>query len=302
MTAKRLPLLFGINIDPAVGREEDAIARARIADQHGIDLISVMDHPYLANLHETWTLITALAMRTERVHVGANVLNGALRSPALLAKAVATLDRLSGGRIELGIGAGGLNDAIVGFGGPVATPGERYGAFKESLDIIRGLWASNGEPFTYEGKHHRLAGAKFGPAPTRAIPIWTGAMGPRMLRLTGQVADGLLISAVYVPPARLAEFSGFLDEGAAQAGRPPTAIRRGYNLMGLIDLGTGLADRPIRPGAIVGDVDHWVETIASFALDHRQDTFTFWPLGGDEVAQVEAFAKEVVPGVRQRVG
>jgi hypothetical protein len=71
--------------------------------------------------------------------------------------------------------------------------------------------------------------------------------------------------------------------------------------MGVIDLGTGLADRPTRPGAIVGDVSQWVETIAGFALEHRQDTFTFWPLAGDEVAQVEAFAKEVVPGVRRRV-
>jgi alkanesulfonate monooxygenase SsuD/methylene tetrahydromethanopterin reductase-like flavin-dependent oxidoreductase (luciferase family) len=198
-------------------------------------------------------------MRTERVHIGANVLNGALRSPAMLTKAVTTLDRLSGGRIELGIGAGGLIGALVGFGCPAATLDERYGAFKESLDIIRGLWASNGEPFTYEGKHHRLAGAKFGPAPTRAIPIWTGALRwrmSRMLRLTGQVADGLLISAVYVPPARLAKFNGFLDEGAAQAGRPVTAIRRGYNLMGVIDLGADLANRPTRPGAIVSDAGH----------------------------------------------
>jgi alkanesulfonate monooxygenase SsuD/methylene tetrahydromethanopterin reductase-like flavin-dependent oxidoreductase (luciferase family) len=261
-----------------------------------------MDHPYLANLNETWTLIAALAMRTERVHVGANVLNGALRPPAMLAKAVATLDRLSGGRVELGIGAGGYSEAVVGFGGPAGTSGDRYGAFKESLEIIRGLWSSNGEPFSYEGKYYRLNGAKFGPVPARPIPIWTGAMGPRMLRLTGEVADGLLISAVYVLPERLAEFNGLLDEGAAQAGRPVTAIRRGYNLMGLIDLGHGLADKPIRPGAIVGGVDHWVETIARFAIEHRQDTFTFWPLVGDEVAQIEAFAKEVVPGVRERVG
>jgi alkanesulfonate monooxygenase SsuD/methylene tetrahydromethanopterin reductase-like flavin-dependent oxidoreductase (luciferase family) len=302
MAAERLPLLFGVNIDPAVGREEESFVRAQIADRHGIDMISVMDHPYLANLHETWTLITALAMRTERVHIGANVLNAPLRPPAMLAKAVATLDRLSGGRIALGLGAGGYNEAIVGFGGPAGTPGDRYDAFKESLEIIRGLWESNGEPFTYEGKHHRLVGAKFGPAPERPIPIWTGAIGPRMLRLTGQVADGLSISAVYVPPERLAAFNGFVDEGAARARRPVTAIRRGYNLMGVIDLGGGLADRPTRPGAIVGDVDHWVETIARFALEHRQDTFNFWPLVGEEAAQIEAFAKEVVPGVRERVG
>lgn len=297
-----LPLRFGINVDPAVGREDDAFARARIADEHGIDLITVMDHPYLPHLHETWTLITALALRTERVHLLTNVFNTPLRPPAMLAKAIATLDRLSGGRIELGVGAGGYNDAIVGFGGPAGAPGDRYAAFKESLAIIRGLWESNGQPFTYEGEHHRLAGAKFGPIPTRRIPIWTGALGPRMLGLTGQVADGLLISAGYVPAEKLPEFNRLLDEGAARAGRPATAIRRGYNLMGVLNLPNTPHMRPTRPGAIVGDAATWADTIAGLARDYRQDTFTFWPVAGDELAQIDAFAREVVPAVRARVG
>lgn len=302
MVAERPPLQFGISIDPAVGREEDAFARARIADEHGIDLITVMDHPYLPGLHDAWTLMTALALRTERVRIGANVLNTPLRPPAMLAKAVATLDRLSGGRIELGIGAGGYREEIVGFGGPDAAPGERYAAFKESLEIIRGLWDSKGEPFSYAGRYHRLVGATFGPLPARPIPIWTGAVGPRMLRLTGQLADGLLISSGWVAPERLPAFNRLIDEGAARHGRPTTAIRRGYNLMGVIDLGHGPRVRPTRPGAVAGDPAVWVETIVGLAREHRQDTFTFWPIAGDELAQVEVFARAVVPAVRERLG
>ncbi len=300
MVTERPPLQFGISIDPAVGREDDAFARARIADEHGIDLITVMDHPYLPGLYDAWTLMTALALRTKRVHIGANVLNAPLRPPAMLAKAVATLDRLSGGRVELGIGAGGYREEIVALGGPDAAPGARYAAFKESLEIIRGLWDSTGEPFSYDGQYYRLVGAKFGPVPTRPIPIWTGAVSPRMLRLTGQLADGLLVSSGWVPPAQLPEFNRLIDEGAARSGRPTTVIRRGYNLMGVIDLGDGQRLRPTRPGAVAGDAAHWVETIVALADEHRQDTFTFWPIAGDELAQVEVFAREVVPAVRER--
>jgi alkanesulfonate monooxygenase SsuD/methylene tetrahydromethanopterin reductase-like flavin-dependent oxidoreductase (luciferase family) len=292
--------LFGINVHPGVGHEGDAFARARLADEHGLDFISLMDHPYNADLYDTWTLLTALAMRTERVHLLTNVLNTPLRPPAMLAKAAATLDRLSGGRLELGIGAGAYLDGVAAFGGPTGSPGERYDAFKETIDILRGIWSSAGTPFSYEGTFHRLTNATFGPAPAHPIPLWVGAGGPRMLRLAGRLADGILVSAPYVPPEQLPEVHRLIDEGAAQAGRPPTAIRRGYNLMGLIETGTGGRIRA-RPGMIAGTVDHWIETIDRFARDLRMDTFTFWPVAGDELRQVEVFAREVVPTLRARL-
>ncbi|HKG26797.1 MAG TPA: LLM class flavin-dependent oxidoreductase [Thermomicrobiales bacterium] len=299
MESEPLRRRFGINVHPGVDREDEAFARARIADEHGLDFISLMDHPYNHELYDTWTLLTALAMRTERVHLLTNVLNTLLRPPAMLAKAAATLDRLSNGRLELGVGAGAYVDGVAGFGGPTGSPGERYQAFKESLEIIRGLWDSGGEPFSFDGTAHRLTNATFGPIPTRAIPIWIGAGGPRMLRLTGRLGDGILVSAPYVPPEQLPEVHRLIDEGAAQAGRPPTAIRRGYNLMGLLDTGAGGRIRA-RPGLIAGDVDHWVQTIERFARDNRMDTFTFWPVAGDELRQVEVFATEVVPSLRAR--
>lgn len=121
-----------------------------------------------------------------------------------------------------------------------------------------------------------------------------------MLRLTSGVADGVLVSVPSVPPDELPEVHRLIDEGAAQAGRPPTAIRRGYNLMGLLDTGAGGRVRP-RSGLIAGNVDHWVETIARFAHDLRMDTFAFWPVAGDELRQIEVFAAEVVPALRARL-
>jgi alkanesulfonate monooxygenase SsuD/methylene tetrahydromethanopterin reductase-like flavin-dependent oxidoreductase (luciferase family) len=296
----RLPSLFGTNVHPGVDREEDAFARARVADEQGLDLISLMDHPYNADLYDTWTLLAALAMRTERVHLITNVLNTPLRPPAMLAKAAATLDRLSHGRLELGVGAGAYLDGVASFGAATGSPGERYQAFKESLDILRGLWTNAGNSFFYEGTAHRLTNATFGPAPVHPIPLWIGAGGPRMLRLTGRVADGVLVSAPYVPPEQLPDLHRQIDDGATAAGRPPTAIRRGYNLMGFLDTGAGSRLRP-RPGQIAGDIQHWVDTIERFARDLRMDTFIFWPVAGDELRQIEVFARDVAPAVRERL-
>ncbi len=304
-TAQPTPL-FGISVDPGVGKEAAAFEHARLADRHGLDLVTLMDHPYNHTLHETWTLLTALATATERVHVGTNVLNTPLRSPAMLAKAAATLDVLSGGWLELGLGAGGFLGGIAAFGGGVpsgsGTPAERYTAFKESIEIIRGMWDNAGGSFSYDGAVHRLKGARPGPAPAHPIRIWTGALGPRMLRLTGQLADGLLVSSSYVPAEQLPEFNRLIDEGAAAAGRPTTAIRRGYNLMGVLDLG-GAEARPhaARPGTIVGGPAAWVDAIERLAREGRQDTFIFWPAGDDRARQVEAFAREVAPAVRERL-
>jgi alkanesulfonate monooxygenase SsuD/methylene tetrahydromethanopterin reductase-like flavin-dependent oxidoreductase (luciferase family) len=299
---ERLVPLFGLNVDPAVGTRDEAFQRARIADEGGLDLVTVQDHPYNPNFLDTWTLLVALGMATKRVHVGTNVACTPLRPPAMLAKMAASLDVLTGGRVELGLGAGGFLEGIQAFGGPAGTPGERYRAFKESLEIIRGMWAhaSTGNPFSYKGQVHRLRGVHPGPAPAHPIRIWVGAAGPRMLRLTGRLADGLLISTGYVPPPKLPDFDRLVDEGAAQTGRPPTAVRRGYNLMGVLDLGRPDTKLPRpRPGLIYGPPDHWAAEILRFYRDYRQDTFIFWPVAGNELVQVEAFVRDVVPAVKK---
>lgn len=293
-------LQFGIAVDPAAGDPQDPFWRARIADEQGIELVTCMDHPYNRRLMDTWTLLTALATRTERVHIAGNVFNLPLRPPAMLAKMAATLDLLSGGRFEMGLGAGAMWDGIEAFGGPRRSPGEAYGAFRDALYILRGMWDNPGDSFTYEGDYYQVRGARPGPAPAHSIPIWVGATGPRMMNLLGHMADGLLVSRNRVPPRRLLQLNHLIDEGAKEAGREPAAIRRGYNLMGVLDLGrddTKAAN--LEDNYLQGDAAHWAEKILEWHDDYRQDTFIFWPVAGNQTIQIEAFVREVVPAVRE---
>lgn len=287
---------FGINIDPTMPDLEAPFARAAIADRTGLDLIAVQDHPYNRRMLETWTLLSMLAARTERVRMVTNVANIPLRLPSMLAKQAATLDLLSGGRLELGIGAGAFWQGIGAYGVPKREPGEAYAAFKDALTIIRGMLDTADGSFSYEGEFYSVNGARPGPGPAHRVPIWAGAVGPRMLRLAGRQADGVLVSNSYVPPEKLAALNDSIDEGAAQADRAPEDIRRGYNLMGAIVSG---GDSAQADSGLVGTVDRWIEAITTLHHDARIDTFVFWPVAGDEQAQIEVFAQEVVPALRE---
>ena len=118
------PLEFGVFITPTNQRAYDVIELAQLAEERGLDLVSFQDHPYQSKFLDTWTLISFLAAATSRVKLAPNVLNIPLRQPAVVARSVASLDILSGGRIELGIGSGAFWDAIEGMGGPKLTPGQ----------------------------------------------------------------------------------------------------------------------------------------------------------------------------------
>jgi len=294
--------LFGISLDPTVSDPREPFRLAQIADETGLDLLTIQDHPYQPRFYETWTLLTALATATERIRVAASVGNLPLRPPAMLAKQAATLDVLTGGRVEVGLGAGAFWDAIVAFGGPRRTPAEAYDAFEDALHILRGMWDHSGKAFTYEGKVYEVRGARPGPAPAHRIPIWTGARGPRMLRLTGRMADGLIISMPYVPPEALPDVNVLIDDGAREAGRSPDAIRRGYNLSGVIRPGAGSTRYPAQPGTLDGTAGYWADQIVRFYNEYRQDTFIFWGGGDDVAGQYELFAREVVPAVKARIG
>jgi alkanesulfonate monooxygenase SsuD/methylene tetrahydromethanopterin reductase-like flavin-dependent oxidoreductase (luciferase family) len=289
---------FGINIDPAANEMQHAFVRARLADENDLDLITIMDHPYNAKLFDTWTLLTALAMSTEQIHLGTNVLNLPLRSPpTMIAKQAATLDILTGGRVEVGIGAGAVWDGIAAYGGPRRAPGEAYQSVEDALYILRGMWDNAGSSFSYDGEIYRVKGAKPGPAPAHRIPIWVGAYGPRMLHLVGRMADGVLVSRNYAPPERLNEINARIDEGAQEAGRSPDAIRRGYNLMGAISTGQD-GTITLKEKYVSGTVQEWVDTLVNWHQEKRLDTFMFWPVAGDHLHQIEVFAREVIPAVK----
>lgn len=292
-----MELLFGIDASPATADLDETFARARLADQSGIDLLTMQDHPYNRRFLDTWTLLTTIAARTERIHVGTNVASLPLRPPAMLAKAAATLDVISGGRVELGIGAGAFWQGIAAYGGDSRTPGEAYAAFDDALHILRGMWS--GGSFSYAGKVYSVKGAQPGPAPAHPIRIWAGANGPRMMNLTGRMADGVLVSTSYVPVSRWAEINRQIDDGAAETGRSPDDIRRGYNLMGTI-----LPDGSIAPAdqqGVTGTARDWVDFMTRLHAEQRVDTFVFWPGGDRRLDQIERYAKEVVPAVREAV-
>lgn len=291
--------LFGANIDPSTSELATAYTWASIADENGLDMIMVQDHPYNRDHLDTWTLVTALALKTQNVHIGTNVANLPLRPPAVLAKAAASLDVISGGRVELGLGAGAFWRGVAAFGGEARTPGEAYQGFEDALHIIRGLWSHVGSSFTHKGEIYHVQGAQPGPEPAHPIRIWVGASGPRMLNLTGRMADGILVSSPYESPQRLLEINQQINAGAAEAGRSPDAIRRGYNLMGLIDFGQ-IGGKPagLKDGYLYGTPADWIEMLQVYYHDYGQDTFIMWPIGADPTEQLRVFAQEIAPAVK----
>jgi alkanesulfonate monooxygenase SsuD/methylene tetrahydromethanopterin reductase-like flavin-dependent oxidoreductase (luciferase family) len=187
-------LSFGIFVTPQADAGAHVIELARRADAAGLDWVSVQDHPYQPAFLDAWTLLTAIATSTDNIGVFPNVANLPLRPPAMLARAAASLDILSGGRVELGIGTGAFWDAIAAMGGPRRTAGESVDALREAIAVIRALWTP-GHGARLQGKHYDLNGAKPGPFPVHQVGIWVGAYKERMLRLTGELADGWLPSA-----------------------------------------------------------------------------------------------------------
>ena len=280
-------LKFGYFLVPNAA--DPLLATAHEIERLGLDYVAVQDHPYQRRFVDTWTLLAMIAATTSRVGVFPDVANLALRPPAMLAKAAASLDLLSGGRFELGLGAGGFPDAAWAFGAPRRSRGEAYAALAEAIEVIRKVWSGE-RNLRFEGAHYRLAGAHSGPVPAHPIGIWLGAYGPRALRLTGRVADG------WVPSFRgelrpVLDMTARLDEGAAEAGRDPREVRRVLNVNGTVT--DGHSD-----GMFRGPVAQWADELTALAVGPGFDTFVFW---SDGPGQLERFAEEIVPAARAQV-
>jgi alkanesulfonate monooxygenase SsuD/methylene tetrahydromethanopterin reductase-like flavin-dependent oxidoreductase (luciferase family) len=283
---------FGLFLIPNAGEYPDLLHQVAAAERGGLDLIGIQDHPYQRRYLDTLALIGDLLARTERLRFFPDVANLPLRPPAMLAKLAASLDIMSGGRFELGIGAGAFWDGVAAMGGPRRAPGESVAALGEAIEIIRRFWSAE-RSISYEGRHYEVNGIHPGPPPRHDIEIWIGAYKPRMLALTGRLADGWLPSIGGAPPEAVPEMAKRVDDAAARAGRDPSAIRRLYNVKGTI------ADGPAS-GALHGPPGHWIETLTGFVLELGFDSFLFWP-EEDVLGQIERFAQEVAPGVREGV-
>jgi alkanesulfonate monooxygenase SsuD/methylene tetrahydromethanopterin reductase-like flavin-dependent oxidoreductase (luciferase family) len=130
-------LEFGVSVEPLADPPVLAARVAKAADRAGLDLVGIQDHPYQRRFLDTWTLISTLVPVTEHVRFFPDVVNLPLRPPAMLAKAAASLDVLSGGRVEIGLGAGAFWDAVVGMGGPRRSPGEAVRSAEEAIGVMR---------------------------------------------------------------------------------------------------------------------------------------------------------------------
>ena len=292
MTDYGRPVRFGVFPTPDAGRPEDVLAIAAAADDDGLDLVGIQDHPYQRRHLDAWALLATVLARTERIRVFPDVACLPLRDPAVMAQTAASLDVLSGGRFELGLGAGAFWDAIAAMGGPRRSGREAADALIEAIDVLRLMWSGE-RSVRYDGAHYQLAGARPGPAPAHDIGIWLGVTGPRLLGVLGRAADGWIPSSSYVPPEALADKHARIDDAARAAGREPADIQRVYNVFGAI------TDGP-PTGFLQGPADQWVDELTELVLDGGMDTFVF-AAQDDDVSQIQRFAREVAPAVRDAV-
>ncbi|MFC0453650.1 LLM class flavin-dependent oxidoreductase [Rhodococcus jostii] len=283
---------FGVFVTPTVELLDNTFALAALADETGLDLIGVQDHPYQAKFLDSFSLMGTLLARTERVRVFPDVACLPLRPPAVMAKAAASLDVLSGGRFELALGAGAFWEAIGAMGGDVRTPGQAATALEEAVEVIRRMWSGE-RAVRSEGTHYRLEGVHPGPVPAHPMGIWLGVGGPRLLRSLGRSADGWIPSSSYFPPEVLPGMHEKIDAGVADAGRDPSSIVRAYNVFGQV------ADTP-SDTLFNGTAEQWVSQLTELVVETGMDTFVFGT-DGDDLAQVRKFATDVAPAVRAAV-
>lgn len=205
---------------------ETLVEHAVLAEEAGFDMVLVSEHfhPWVDDHSASgfaFSTIGAMAQATESIEFATAVTTPLFRfHPAVVAQAAATLDRLSGGRFNLGVGTGeNLNEGPLGYAFPAYA--ERAGRMAEALEIMRRLL--DGEKLDYEGTYYRTDRAKLYSPPLRRLPIWMAAGGPKSAALAAQRADGI-ITSVKVPADTVANVVDPAGAAAAEAGKPPPRI------------------------------------------------------------------------------
>ena len=262
-----------------------------VGEREGLDIVGIQDHPYQRRFLDTFALIANLQARTQRIRFFPDVANLPLRGATMIAKAATSLDVMSNGRFELGIGAGSFWEAVAGMGGPRRTPKQAVSALEEAIPIIRAALDVGPERRVVRstGAHYPVPGYPPGPPPAHRVEIWVGAYRPRGLRLIGRLGDGWVPSLGYMGVNAFREASARLDEATQAAGREPGSVRRIYNIGGAI------TDGPMGDGPLDGPPDRWVETLTPWVLDLGVDAFIYWPSTPEELHR---YATEIVPAVR----
>ena len=286
MTARR-PLEFGISVTPYAEAYPQIVEQVLTAERTGFELVGIQDHPYQRRFLDTFSLIADLLARTSRLRFFPDVASLPMRPPTMLAKAAASLDVMSGGRFELGLGAGNFWDAVAGMGGPRRAPGERGAALEEAIDLIRAALDVGPERGVVRGAgpFYPIPGYPPGPPTAHRVEIWIGAMAPRALDLIGRKADGWIPAGGVSQVDQFAALGERIDDAAQAVGRDPRSVRRIVNVM------TDITSDTVRL---------WTERLAAWAVEPGVDAFVFWPPDAG-TGMIERLAAEVVPAVREAI-
>jgi probable F420-dependent oxidoreductase len=283
-------MLFGLNVSTQADTGSEPVAAASKAEQLGFDFVSASDHLHGGRpTYEPWTLLSWIAAATSRIRVATRVLAVPYRPPPVLAKMAETLDRLSGGRLILGLGGGAVDQEFRAFGLGVRSPRDKVDALAEAIRILRGVWSQ--PSFTLEGRLYRTDGAQLQPKPDHPISIWLGTCGRRALALTGQLADGWIPSLGYAPPEQIPALRDRVLAAARAAGRDPDTITCAYNLSIRID-----EHADPEPSVVAGAPEAVIERLRSFAK-LGFTAMNFIPVGPGQDEQIQRLAREVLPAL-----
>jgi alkanesulfonate monooxygenase SsuD/methylene tetrahydromethanopterin reductase-like flavin-dependent oxidoreductase (luciferase family) len=300
-------LLVGVGISDRAAPGNDPVADAVTAEAMGYDFVSAFDHPVADAVtaeavgydvvsdhpvrtyptYETQTLLTWIAARTTHIGLVPRVLGVPFRRPALIAKAAESLQRLSRGRLILGLGAGYSDEEIRAAGGPDPASGAKVSGLEDAVAIVRAAWSQSA--VSYHGGVYSVDDLDLEPKPAEPIPIWLGAVGPRGLALTGRVADGWIPFLRFTGPERIPELLDHIRTASVAAGRPADAVRAVYSVPVRLDP---------RARSTVG-------VIAGSAVDLIEQLHAFTELGftGFDLMpsrdQLRAIAEDVVPALRE---
>ena len=286
-------LIVGVDVPTSAAPGADPVGRAVRAEQWGYDFVSSSDHPVGRQpTFETTTLLTWIAARTTRIGIASRVLGVPFRNPAVLAKSAESLQRLSGGRLVLGLGGGHSDDEIRSLGVPALTPRDKVDGLADAITILRGAWTQ--DRFDHDGRLHAVHDLELAPKPDLLPPIWLGTYGPRALAVTGRLADGWIPSLGFAPPDRIPAMRDRIRSAAEQAGRSPDAVRCIYNVPVRVDPAA-----PAEPDLVAGAATDVVEQLLELvALGFSG--FNIMPSGPEPERQLQLIAGEVLPPLRAR--
>jgi alkanesulfonate monooxygenase SsuD/methylene tetrahydromethanopterin reductase-like flavin-dependent oxidoreductase (luciferase family) len=302
-------LLVGVGISDRAAPGDDPVADAVTAEALGYDFVSAFDHPVADAAtaealgygimpsaghpvrtyptYETQTLLTWIAARTTRIGIVPRVLGVPFRRPALVAKAAESLQRLSRGRLILGLGAGYRDQEIRAAGGPGLAPGAKEDGLEDAIAITRAAWTQ--PTVRYHGRVYSVDDLDLEPKPVQPIPIWLGALGPRGLALTGRLADGWIPFLRFAGPDRIPELLDRIRGASVAAGRPADVVRAVYSVPVRID-----PRARTTAGVIAGSATDIIEQLHSLT----ELGFTGFDLMPSR-DQIRAVAEDVVPALRE---